>query len=250
MTSGCHVWVRDRLQREAAIAGDVLEVGSRDVNGSIRDLFLDRRRFGKYVGVDIVEGPGVDIMASGHRLPFDDRQFGVVVILEMLEHDAAFWLTLAECWRILRPGGWLIATTRAFGFPRHDHPNDYWRFTVDGLRTALQFSGFQYADCVEDHADLGVFAVARRLPSEEPALACLAPHHAALLPESQVTMLRDRMAALVPLGITAMADAFARVEDDRRLLCRLLGDVMAETPPLSSELAGRIKAALWETQGG
>lgn len=249
MTPGCEVWISDRVQREPSIAGDVLEVGSFDVNGTIRPIFANPRRFPTYVGIDIARGPGVDVMATGHRLPFGSGRFGLAVTLEMLEHDSAFWLTLAECWRILKPGGWLLVTTRAFTFPRHDYPSDYWRFSPEGLATALRFSGFAYADAVEDHADLGVFAAARRMDGDGPAIKCPDPRHSALLPETQVAMLRDRLTALIPFGMTAAADAFTRIEDDRRLLSQLLDEVYRSTP-LTDELAARVRAALWESHGG
>lgn len=243
MTGACEVWIRDRLEREPTIAGHVLELGSRDVNGSIRREFEDRLRFPVYLGLDLEAGPGVDLQGKAGELPFDDGQFGVIVTLEMLEHDETFWRTLAECHRVLSPEGWLLITTRGFTFPRHDYPNDYWRFSSDGLQAALRFFGFDYADTVEDAADLGVFAAARKVkvsgwfPGSE-------PRHDRLLPEAQVRVLRERMAGLVPLGITAMADAFSRIEDDRRLLKQLLRECVhgTETP----DLVPRIRAALWE----
>jgi hypothetical protein len=41
----------------------VLEMGSYNVNGSVRDMFA---LAGRYVGVDLVEGPGVDLVGFGH----------------------------------------------------------------------------------------------------------------------------------------------------------------------------------------
>ena len=42
----------------------VLEIGSYDVNGTVRKLFAAA---GHYVGVDLVEGPGVDVVGSATR---------------------------------------------------------------------------------------------------------------------------------------------------------------------------------------
>jgi len=53
-------WVRDNSTRE----GKTLDVGSFDVNGSLKDLFDD------YTGIDMREGPNVDIVANSHKLPF------------------------------------------------------------------------------------------------------------------------------------------------------------------------------------
>ena len=40
----------------------VLEVGSLDINGSIRDLFQNC----EYTGIDLGEGKGVDVICPGH----------------------------------------------------------------------------------------------------------------------------------------------------------------------------------------
>ena len=42
----------------------VLEIGSYNVNGSIRAFFPNAN----YTGVDLCDGPGVDIVSSGHTL--------------------------------------------------------------------------------------------------------------------------------------------------------------------------------------
>jgi SAM-dependent methyltransferase len=223
MTGACEVWIKDRLDRDHTIRGRVLELGSRDVNGSIRPAFADVARFPEYIGLDIEPGPGVDVQGISHHLPYPAGSFGVVVTCEMLEHDPAFWITFAECQRVLRVGGWLLITTRAFEFPRHDYPNDYWRFTTDGIEAALRLAGFRYADAVEDHADLGVFAAAMKEPGYRPKP--WPPLPTAFLSEEVVMDLRGRMDALIPLGITAMADAFRAVANDRARAMRLLFDV-------------------------
>lgn len=248
MTPGCQVWVEDLLARDPAIAGEVLEIGSLNVNGTIRDAFKDSARFPGYTGLDMRPGAGVDIVGVGSDLQFEDRRFGVVATLETLEHDERFWLTLIECNRVLRPGGSLIVTTRAFGFPRHDYPHDYWRFTTDGLLAAIRWAGFDHVDAVEDHDDLGVFVLARSRDGVAPAPPQPASQPA-LLPEGQFEMLRARMRALIPHGLTSMADAFERVDSDRRLLLALVHEIASEaaarkTGPLSPELVARIKQTI------
>lgn len=63
----------------------VLEVGSLNVNGTARDFFTDCT----YVGIDVAEGPGVDIVCAGQdfRSP---EPFDVVISGEMLEHNP-YW---------------------------------------------------------------------------------------------------------------------------------------------------------------
>lgn len=60
----------------------VLEVGSLNLNGSIRSFFEQC----SYLGVDVGPGPGVDMVAKGEDLTFDANQFDVVCSTECFEH--------------------------------------------------------------------------------------------------------------------------------------------------------------------
>lgn len=126
MHASVRSWVADTVGIEGLAGLSALEVGALDVNGSVRDFFT-----GAYVGVDMREGPGVDTVANAHALPFEDASFGVVVSTEMIEHDDAFWLSLAEMGRVLEPGGHLLLTSRGIACSQHDFPADYWRFTPE-----------------------------------------------------------------------------------------------------------------------
>ena len=57
----------------------------------------------KYVGVDIVPGPGVDHIANIEQgLPFADREFDAVVALDLLEHTNNIWFAFDELVRVSR----------------------------------------------------------------------------------------------------------------------------------------------------
>ena len=118
-------WVADTVGIDGLADLSTLEVGSLVYNGTIRDCF-----HGPYIGVDMIDGPGVDLVANAHELPFADAAFECVVSTETLEHDSAFWLSLGEMGRVLRPGGHLLVTTRGIACSEHDFPSDYWRFTA------------------------------------------------------------------------------------------------------------------------
>ena len=62
----------------------VLEVGSLNINGSVRQFFQNPD---EYIGCDLGEGPGVDIVCRGHELPYPDGAFDVVISCECFEHD-------------------------------------------------------------------------------------------------------------------------------------------------------------------
>jgi SAM-dependent methyltransferase len=114
-------WVAYALDRaDADVGGDVIEMGSRDWNGTPRGLFPEAR----YTGVDRQAGPAVDIVAdcTDLRGQLPDGSFDVALCLEVMEHistsDKA--AILAEMRRLLRPGGVGIVTAGAPGRREHD----------------------------------------------------------------------------------------------------------------------------------
>lgn len=154
----------------------VLEVGAHDVNGSFRPL-AESFAPAEYLGVDITPGPGVDVICDAGSLVdrFRSGSFDVVITTEMLEH-VADWRTVARNLKaVLRVGGWLVLTTRAPGFARHDWPSDHWRYTEDDVR--IIFGDLDIVECVEDRSDMGAFLLARRTVGDlrEPD-AGFAPH--------------------------------------------------------------------------
>jgi len=169
MTPACMEYVQSALARFPA-AGLVLEIGSLNVNGSVRELFADRGKFYWYAGIDRQNGPGVDYVGEiGDLVPkfaslldVGWGDFGVVVSTEAFEHDATFWNTIQMAHRALRKDGLFIVTTRNIGFPRHDYPSDLYRFTADGLRAVLEWAGFTVLEAVDDLVGQGTFSVAKK----------------------------------------------------------------------------------------
>ena len=136
-----------------------LEVGSFDVNGSARGLFDQTN----YTGIDIADGPGVDMVLSSHELNghFLVDSFDLVVSTEALEHDSNPWLTVGQVWDVLKPGGLYIVTARGNSFGEHNPP-DYYRFLPAGMQVLLEQAGFQVLEVSEDPQVSGVFAVGRK----------------------------------------------------------------------------------------
>jgi SAM-dependent methyltransferase len=67
-------------------------------------------------------------------LPMPDHSFDVVVSDQVLEHvEGSPFVALQESVRVTRPGGYVIHTTCFFN-QVHCYPNDFWRFTPEGLR--------------------------------------------------------------------------------------------------------------------
>jgi hypothetical protein len=92
----------------------VLEIGSYDVNGSIRAHFTPTR----YVGVDLVDGPGVDHVCLGHAFRWRER-FDVAISTECFEHDPFYSATFANMVRHVRDGGMVLFTCASTGRAEH-----------------------------------------------------------------------------------------------------------------------------------
>lgn len=147
MTPTNKAWI-DKRTRWCSSEARILEIGARDINGA------PARRTAFHFGCDLIVGQGVDVQADGHALPFAENYFDFVICAETLEHDQAPWITAQEMFRVTKQGGLVIVTVPGIGFPRHDFPSDYWRFTEDGL--ALLFADFTIMECVPDAAEKAV----------------------------------------------------------------------------------------------
>jgi hypothetical protein len=74
----------------------VLEIGSLNINGSIRPFFEKCT----YVGVDLGEGADVDVVARGEDLTYEDGAFDVVASCECFEHNPEWVATLKNMIRM------------------------------------------------------------------------------------------------------------------------------------------------------
>jgi SAM-dependent methyltransferase len=107
----------------------ILDVGSYDVNGTMKPIFEK----GQYVGIDMEEGPNVDIVGVSHDIPFDQDEFDIVISSSCFEHDDMFWISFQEMCRVLKPGGYMYVQAPSNG-PYHGWPGDNWRFYIDSWK--------------------------------------------------------------------------------------------------------------------
>ncbi|MBI5913471.1 class I SAM-dependent methyltransferase [Candidatus Azambacteria bacterium] len=95
----------------------------------------DKRRFKKYVLVDVNDRYHPDIVADIQHLPFADDSLDAILCLSVLEHVENPFFAMKELHRVLRPGGKALLSA-PFVWPYHAAPlyKDYWRFSGDALR--------------------------------------------------------------------------------------------------------------------
>jgi SAM-dependent methyltransferase len=131
----------------------VVEIGSQDVNGSLRSTCPSNF---EYVGVDFVPSKGVDIVLDDpYRLPFADESIEIVLSSSCFEHAELFWLLFNEILRTLKPHGLFYLNAPSNG-AYHTFPVDCWRFYPDSgnaLITWAKRSGFN-AGLLESYTSL------------------------------------------------------------------------------------------------
>lgn len=125
--------------------GRTLIVGSRVYPGR-----EDRRAlYQQAEGWDAIAGEGVDhvVNLEGELSPADVGLFTHIECISVLEHTPRPWLVTANLERLLMRGGTLFLTV-PFVWRVHAYPDDFWRFTVSGVRalfTRLGWIALRYA---------------------------------------------------------------------------------------------------------
>ncbi len=147
----------------------VLEVGACNVNGSLR-AHIEAMGPAEYIGVDMQPGEGVDEICYAESLlgHFGPEAFDLVLSTEMLEHARQWRAAVHNMKGVLRPGGLLLLTTRSEGFPLHEYPGDYWRFSCADLSEV--FSDFSPHTSAPDPEAPGVFFQGRKTTATAPDL--------------------------------------------------------------------------------
>jgi SAM-dependent methyltransferase len=142
------------LDRDAKLL--IGDVGSFDYTGSYRALF--QRPNWTYQGIDLNEGPNVDVvLPSPYKFPMADGHYDVLISGQAFEHVKFFWLTWMEMVRTLKPGGFIFLIAPSRG-PEHRFPVDCWRFYPDGYRALAEYGN---VDCLEAHTDWGAYPFAK-----------------------------------------------------------------------------------------
>jgi SAM-dependent methyltransferase len=135
MTVECLLAMVLQLLKEPVAGKKVLEAGSQDVNGSIRP-FVKALGPAEYIGADIVDGKGVDVICNSSDLidKFGKESFDLVISSSLIEHVQDWKSAVHNMKVVCKPGGVILVTTCAFGFQYHGHPYDFWRYELNDLK--------------------------------------------------------------------------------------------------------------------
>lgn len=137
------------LSQELKVKRNVLDIGSKNINGTYKDIFPEKSW--NYIGLDQEPGENVDLIVK-NPYRWDEvptSSFDVLISGQSLEHIEFPWKTFEEMYRILKPSGLACIIAPSSG-PEHKYPFDCWRFYPDGMRALCKHSGFK---CIEVTTD-------------------------------------------------------------------------------------------------
>ena len=123
----------------------VLDVGSYcciEEHPTYHSFFNDKSF--KYVGLDMVEGPNVDIPVK-RSYKWDevsDDFCDILISGQVFEHIEFPWITMMEIVRVVKPNG-LICIIAPNGLGMHRAPVDCWRYYSDGMIALAKWTGLE-----------------------------------------------------------------------------------------------------------
>lgn len=143
-----------RFTGVVASSTNILEVGSQDITGSIRDYFPDTESK-CWVGLDVGKGRGVDFVIPGELIQLPDGWADVAFSTECFEH--------AKCWReiflnmirITHEDALIILTFAGIGRAAHGtidtevnsspYTNDYYKnISIEDFASSFQLDKYFY----------------------------------------------------------------------------------------------------------
>ena len=93
----------------------IFELGSYDVNGSIRSIFDNTN---KYTGLDLIDGPGVDVVYDGKNIQINEK-FDLCISCECFEHNPNYFENFLKMIDLAKDDGIVVFTCASVGRDEH-----------------------------------------------------------------------------------------------------------------------------------
>ncbi len=152
-----HWWFNTRTRGLLSVLNRFVTPGGErrvlDVGCGAGNMMHHLSRYGRVEGVDNYEKPLLICRERGYQsqlapaenLPFSDGSFGLVALLDVVEHCDDDGRVLRECYRVCSPGGYVVVTAPAFQWlwTDNDTINGHKRrYTSAQLGALLTSAGF------------------------------------------------------------------------------------------------------------
>lgn len=135
--------MRDFVETYGLQDANVIDMGSKDINGTYRNLFPG----GRYTGADIFGGKNVDVIIGSAEWDALE-QADAVISGQTLEHVGdipAFFDAIREK---LKPGGLVCLIAPSAG-PAHQYPIWVGHFPEERMREVVEEAGFEIVECIQ-----------------------------------------------------------------------------------------------------
>jgi len=93
---------------------DILEIGSYDVNGTIKNIFPQSN----ITGYDLIPGPNVDVVYDGKEIKSKEK-FDISISCECFEHNPYYRENFLQMINLTKPSGLVIVTCASIGRLEH-----------------------------------------------------------------------------------------------------------------------------------
>ncbi len=164
------------------ISGKTLDLGAG--SGKYREIIREKAR--ELVTFDMVPGQNIDVVGDALNTPFDSETFDTIISTQVLEHIEKPWLMVKEIRRILKNNGTCVLTA-PFLEPYHADPHDYFRYTIEGIKSLFENEGFETIECSSYGQPFSVIAGFIRI-------SCFSHYQKRKLGSWKITHFMDRVA--------------------------------------------------------
>ncbi len=127
------------------LAGEMLDIGC----GTKPYAELLGPYITRHVGLDHEETQhdksNIDLFGTAYDIPAADNSFDSAVCNAVLEHLEEPYEAIAECYRVLKPGGRAIYSV-PFIWHVHEAPRDFYRYSYYGLKYLFEKAGVEIGE--------------------------------------------------------------------------------------------------------
>lgn len=120
------------------VSGKTLDYGA----GTAKYKSILSTKSEEYLSFDKFRTENVDVVGDVLNAPFNRETFDTVISTQVLEHVQKPWVMVENIRHILKTGGICIAAA-PFLIPYHADPDDFFRFTQQGIEALFTHNGFE-----------------------------------------------------------------------------------------------------------